>query len=136
MNAVYGIDTVTLLAYFTDQLSSTANKIFASAEKNQVTFIIPSIVIGEMFYTIMKDKSIFGNKFPDEKPETILSTLYALPVFKIMDLDQSGWRFFLQSKIPELHDRMIVATCHQEQVTQLISTDKEIKEANEIKVIW
>jgi predicted nucleic acid-binding protein len=42
----------------------------------------------------------------------------------------------MESKIPELHDRIIVATCLQESVEALITNDPEIIKSNEIKTIW
>jgi hypothetical protein len=42
----------------------------------------------------------------------------------------------MESKIPELHNRIIVLACLQESVEALITNDSEIIKSNEIQTIW
>lgn len=132
----YGTDTVSLLTYFTDQLPHQSDEIFKKAENNEIIILIPSIVIGELIYTILKGKEIFGKKIPQTNINYILEVIFRSPSFKIVDLNLKGWNMLLSSKIPELHDRMIVATCIQEEVKMLVTNDSDISNSNEIEVIW
>lgn len=132
----YGIDTVTILKYLTGTLPSRVDKIFLQAEDNKIDLVIPSIVIGELIYTIEKGKKVTGKQIPKDELELIIATLFSSNNFSIRDLTPSGWEFFMNSNIPELHDRIIVATCLQENVVALITSDKEIIDVEEISVIW
>ena len=72
----YGVDTVALLAYFADVLSSKGDRIFKTAETLETELIVPEIVIGETLYTIKKGKTIFGKQVPLDVQSTILQTLF------------------------------------------------------------
>ncbi|MCE7736429.1 MAG: type II toxin-antitoxin system VapC family toxin [Candidatus Heimdallarchaeota archaeon] len=133
---LYGTDTVSLLTYFTNQLPQKADLIFKKAENNEIVILIPSIVIGELIYTILKGKEIFGKKIPQTNVNFILEVIFRSPSFKIVDLKLKGWNLLLSSKIPELHDRMIVATCIQEGVKMLVTNDSDILNSKEIEVVW
>jgi predicted nucleic acid-binding protein len=133
---IYGTDSVALLAYFVNKLGNKGNEIFNQVEENKAKLLIPSIVIGEILYTILKEKNIFGFIIPKDKIRHILDILYLSPAFMINDISKIGWEYFLTSTLKELHDRIIVSTCKQHHVEYLISKDKEIIESNEIKVVW
>ena len=57
---IYGVDSVALLSYFANKLGSDGDQIFSKAESNEVRLLVPSIVIGESIYTILKERNIFG----------------------------------------------------------------------------
>ncbi len=57
---LYGIDTVALLAYLTDNLGSKGTEIFSMAESLGATLLIPEIVLREIIYPILKGREIFG----------------------------------------------------------------------------
>ncbi len=131
-----GIDTVGLLAYFVNKHSTKVDEIFEKIETSKTKLLIPSIVIGEMIYTLIKEKEIFGEIIEKTKLEFILDTLYENPAFLIKDLTYEGWKLFLELPISELHDRMIVATCKQEKVGKIITRDKEIVKSGLLQTIW
>lgn len=133
---IYGIDSVALLSYFANTLGKQGDDLFTRAESNEIQMLIPSIVIGESIYTILKNRNIFGITIPKEKVNYILEVLYQSPIFVIKELSRNGWPYFLKSKIKGLHDRMIVATCLQNDVEFLITKDSEILESNEINTLW
>ena len=135
-NETIAIDTVALLAYLVNKHSEKAEKIFEEVENAKITLLIPSIVIGEMIYTILKGREIFGNQIEKNKIEFILETLYQNPSFKITGLTYEGWTKFMGLTIPELHDRMIVATCLQEEVRKIITKDEEIIKSGLLDTIW
>ncbi len=135
-NEIYGVDSVALLSYFVNKLGRDGDIIFSNAESNEARMLIPSIVIGESIYTILKERNIFGIVIPREKINYILDVIYQSPIFSIVDLTKDGWKHFLDSNIRGLHDRMIVSTCRQEGVENLITKDEEIIKSNEINVLW
>ena len=135
-NAIYGVDSVALLSYFANKLGKDGNEIFSKAESNEARMVVPSIVIGESIYIILKKKNIFGIEIPREKISYILDVIYQSPIFSIVDLTKIGWKYFLDSSIRGLHDRMIVSTCLQEGVGNLITKDEEIIKSNEINALW
>ncbi len=132
----YAVDAVALLSYFADKLKSKGHEIFLKAENNQLDIVVPSIVIGETIYIIKKGKEVFGKQIEEEKIDVILKTIYESVNFHVIDLNLSGWNTFLKSEIIGLHDRMIVATCVQEEVDGLISCDDNIIESGEISTYW
>ncbi len=136
MMTKYGLDTVAILRYLTGSLPPELDRIFTLAEENKNAFVVPSIVIGELIYTIRKGKEVSGKQIPEDQLELIISTLFSSSIFSICDLSTTGWEIFMSCNIPELHDRMIVATCKQEDVVALITSDGEITASNEIPVIW
>ncbi|MHA2244863.1 MAG: type II toxin-antitoxin system VapC family toxin [Candidatus Hodarchaeales archaeon] len=135
-NEIYGIDSVALLSYFANKLGRDGDTIFSKAESNEARMLVPSIVIGESIYTILKEKNIFGFLIPREKITYILDVLHQSSIFSIVDLTKDGWKYFLDSNIRGLHDRMIVSTCKQAGVENLITKDEEIIKSNEINVLW
>ena len=135
-NEIYGVDSVALLSYFANKLGKDGNEIFSKAESNEARMVVPSIVIGESIYIILKKKNIFGIEIPREKINYILDVIYQSPIFNVVDLTKIGWKYFLDSNIRGLHDRMIVSTCLQEGVENLITKDEEMIKSNEIIALW
>lgn len=135
-NEIYGVDSVALLSYFANKLGRDGDTIFTKAESNEARMLVPSIVIGESIYTILKERNIFGIVIPREKINYIMDVLHQSSIFNIVDLTKDGWKYFLDSSIRGLHDRMIVSTCKQAGVKILITKDEEIIKSNEINVLW
>jgi len=128
------IDAVAFLAFLADQLPKKADDIFKRAEKKQVKLLLPSIALGEVLYIIYKGKEIFGKNVPLEKIELIFLILEEGDIIELIDLDVRAWRIFNELTIPELHDRMIVASYHHHKATAILTSDIEIAEA--APVIW
>ncbi|MHA1730991.1 MAG: type II toxin-antitoxin system VapC family toxin [Promethearchaeota archaeon] len=130
----YVVDAVAFLAYLADALPAASDEIFKSAERGEVSLILPSIVLGEVLYTIYRGREVFGARIPEEKIDFIFRTLRHSGVFQLLDLPLEGWELFLGSSIPEMHDRMIVATATLNEARAIITTDPEI--AGEFPTIW
>ena len=130
----YIIDAVAFLAYLADNLPIKADEIFKKAEKKQNKILLPSIALGETLDTIYKGKEIFGKKIPLEKIELIFQVLQSKNIFELVGLNLEAWRIFHGLEIPELHNRMIVATFYCCEATGIISNDPEI--AEKVPVIW
>lgn len=130
----YIVDTVAFLAYLADVLPNNANQLFKKAEKKRLKLFLPPIVLGETLYTIYKGKEIFGKSISFEKIDLIFQILQNKRVLLLMNLDLEVWKIFHKLKIPELHDRMIVAAYHFINAKGLITNDPEI--SAEVNSIW
>lgn len=135
-NKIYGVDSVALLSYFVNKLGKDGDIIFNRAESSEARLLVPSIVIGESIYIILKKRNIFGKIIPKEKINYIMDVIFQSSIFSIVDLTKEGWKYFLDSNIRGLHDRMIVSICKQEGVEHLITKDEEIINSNEINTLW
>jgi len=128
----YVLDTVALVRYFEDDLPISADRIFRLAEEGKAELLIPSIVVGEFIYSVMKGRLKVGDIH-----STIIELLQTIQISEYLhhvDMTLSEWQEFLNLKIPELHDRMIcaVAVAHNANV---ITNDHDIR-AEGIHTIW
>jgi predicted nucleic acid-binding protein len=130
----YVVDTVGFLSYLADVLPVAADDVFKKAENNEITLILPSIVVGETLYTIYKGKEVFGKVIPLEKVDFILDFLRSSTVFQLVDMNASCWEIFHGLRIPELHDRMIVATCKYLGCKGIVTNDPEMN--GEVDTVW
>ena len=127
----YAIDTVAFIYYLAEILPSKAEKIFQSAEKGDVKLILPSISIGEAIYVFKKQKKSRAS----EKISKMLENLGKCAYIEVKDLELQDWKNLAVSNIPELHDRMVVATAKKYKVP-LITNDSEIIKSGEVKTLW
>ncbi len=125
---LYIIDTVAFLAYLADKLPGEADKLFKKAEKKQIKLLLPSIALGESLYTIYKGRDIFGKSISLEKVDLIFQILKNKDVIELVNLGLEGWQIFHGLKLPELHDRMIVAMFHLYKAKAIVTNDPEISE--------
>src|SRR3989304_8300811 len=103
----YVVDTVALARYFEDDLPRAADKIFRLAEEGKAELLIPSIVVGEFIYSVLK-----GRLKVADIQSTIIELLQTIQISEYLhqvDMTLAEWQEFLNLKIPELHDRMICA---------------------------
>ncbi|MEW5830188.1 MAG: PIN domain-containing protein [Chloroflexota bacterium] len=124
-------DTHSLLWAFMrpKKLGESARQIFTAASKNEVKLLIPTIVLTELIFTV-------ENKPIQADLRTILQTLIASPNVEFVSLDlQIALHLPNLTAIPEMHDRIIVASALERQST-LITVDKAITESGLIKVVW
>lgn len=128
---IYVTDTHPFLWYLSedDRLSKTAKSAFDMAESGGATIIIPTIVLAESMHVLGKGQ--FAIRFEDiiKKAETGWN-------FTTMPLDISIIkRIENLTKLPELHDRIIVATADILK-SELITRDRAIKKSGYVKTIW
>ena len=128
----YVLDTVALARYFEDDLPRSADKIFRLAEEGKAELLIPSIVVGEFIYSVLKGRL----KVADIHSAIIelLQTIQISQYLHQVDMTFAEWQEFLKLKIPELHDRMICAVAVANNAT-VITNDLEIR-ADGIHTIW
>ena len=123
---LYIIDTVAFLAYLADKLPEEVDELFKKAEKKHLKLLLPSIALGESLYTIYKGREIFGKSISLEKVDLIFQILKNKDVIELVDLSLEGWHIFHGLKLPELHDRMIVAIFHLYKAKAIVTNDPEI----------
>ena len=128
----YVLDTVALARYFEDDLPRAADKIFRLAEEGKANLLIPSIVVGEFIYSVLK-----GRLRVADIQSTIMELLQTIQISEYLhqvDVTLAEWQEFLNLKIPELHDRMICAVAVANNAT-VITNGLEIR-AEGIHTIW
>lgn len=130
------MDSVALLAYLADKLPRNSVAIFEQAEDGEIHLLLPTIALGEVLYTILKGKLVFGTEISFHKIDLLYEVLFGSETIKLAYLNHGGWRYFLESDVPELHDRMIVATHLQHRSCAIITNDPEIAALDSVKTIW
>lgn len=126
---VYVIDSHILGAYLLDELPDRSNRIFEDAEEENATLIIPSIVIAELIYVYEKAKLV-------SKIWEMFEKLDVYPSFTINPLDEPLLKIIPDIKLPELHDRIIVATCIYTKAKALLTKDEEIRSSKLVRTIY
>lgn len=127
----YVIDTHSLVWYFTKSvsLSEKAKNCFKQCENNEATIIIPTIVLAESLYISEKKKISFNY-------ESFITGIFASTNYSIHPFD---FEVLLElpklTQIPEIHDRIIVATALLTSST-LITKDRAIISSALVRTIW
>jgi len=125
-----------LLCYLADRLPRRADEIFKKAEDEEAILVVPSIVLGEAIFTLLKGREIFGVKVPLEKLTTFLDILETSMTVRLVDLTVGGWRLITTINLPELHDRIVVSTHLTSGSRAILTDDEEIHRLHGIKTIW
>jgi len=133
---LFTADAVAVLGYLADKLPRRSNDIFEQAENELVRIQVPEIAVGEVIYTILKGKEIFGVSVPVKKISVLLDVLEATRNMFIVNLSIDGWREVIEIDLPDLHDRMIVATHLTTDSQALLTDDDKIGKLKEVEVIW
>ena len=132
---LFTADAVAVLSYLADKLPPKSNEIFKQAENELVRIQVPEIAVGEVIYTILKGKEVFGVSVPLKKISVLLDVLEASKNMFIVNLSINGWRKVIEIDLPDLH-RMIVATHLTTDSQALLTDDDEIGELKGVEVIW
>lgn len=132
----YTIDSVALLGYLADKLPSRSDRIFRMAEDEKALLIVPSITLGESIFTLLKGREVFGVKVPSEKILLFLEILSTSRSLRLYDLSVEGWRGIMSIDLPELHDRMIVASYKASGSKAIVTNDDEISKLEGIRAVW
>ncbi|MEW6239996.1 MAG: PIN domain-containing protein [Chloroflexota bacterium] len=124
-------DTHSLLWAFMSprKLGQEARRVFDEVGNGDAELLIPVIVLAELIFTI-ENKPIRADL------DKILDKLDASPNVEFVDFDlQSALKLRELTEIPEMHDRMIVASAITHQAA-LITRDETITETGLVEVIW
>ncbi len=133
---LFTADAVAVLSYLADKLPPKSNEIFKQAENELVRIQVPEIAVGEVICTILKGKEVFGVSVPLKKISLLLDVLEASKNMFIVNLSINGWRKVIEIDLPDLHDRMIVATHLTTASQALLTDDDKIGELKGVEVIW
>ena len=127
----YVIDTHTLVWYLSDwqKLGREAQEIFEKIEKGNAIALIPAIVLAEIVFLAQK-KRIRSTL------ENTLSRIESSDNFKIIFMDLAIIKKLVElQKIPEMHDRIIVATSLVSNAV-LVTKDEQITKSGIVKTLW
>ena len=127
----YMTDTHSLLWAFTRprKLGEHARRAFEEIADGESHLLVPVIVLAELIFTV-------ENKPVQADLDEILAAFRNSPNVEFVDFDyESAMRLRDLRAIPEMHDRMIVASAIEYQAT-LITVDESITTSGMVDVIW
>ncbi len=129
----YVADTVSLARYFEDSLPSKAEVAFQEAEDGKARILVPGIVIAEFIYIALKGRL----KTPDPKAtiRELLSEIQASTFLQQVAMTQNSWERFLESKVRELHHRIVHSIALSSNASGIITNDEELKSSG-FRTIW
>ncbi len=130
---LYVADTVALARYLEDNLPREADGAFRRAEMGKATILVPTIAVAEFIYIGLKGRL----KAQDPKAAILelLGELESSPYLRQADVAPKAWEIFLNSNVPELHDRMIFSIASFNGAEGIITNDSELK-ASGFPIIW
>jgi PIN domain nuclease of toxin-antitoxin system len=129
--AQYITDTHSLLWAFTRprKLGEQARLAFEEVAKGEASLLIPVIVLAELIFTI-------ENKPIQADLDKVIAAIQSSPNIEFVDFDyESALRLRELTVVPEMHDRMIVATAIKYKAT-LITVDESITKSKLVQVVW
>lgn len=135
----YIADANALAHYFEDDLPSKADLAFREAEEGKAEIFVPEVVVGEFIYITLKGRL---KKEKVSNPRIVISQLLdemqSSAFLKPIGMSPNAWSHFLESTVPELHDRMIhsiaVSLSESDLSISIITNDPDLKKA--FKTIW
>lgn len=133
MKPTYLADTVALARYLEDNLPKRANDVFEKAESGLATILVPDICIAEFIYIGLKRRLKVSD--PKTTIREFLDDLNSSQFLKPVGISTEGWEIFVDSTVPELHDRIIYSTAESNAAEAIITNDPEIV-ASKFPTIW
>jgi predicted nucleic acid-binding protein len=130
---LYVSDTVALARYLEDDLPKKANEVFEMAEAGKATILVPDIVIAEFIYIGLKGRLKFSD--PRAIIGELLSDLQSSPYLLPVGVSSEAWNIYIDSMVPELHDRLIYSVALASKVAAIITNDPGII-ASGYPTIW
>ena len=133
MKALYVADTVALARYLEDNLPRRANDVFVSAETEKATILVPEIAIAEFIYITLRGRL----KVPDPKATIteLVNNVASSQFVRAIGMSSSAWQSFIDSTVPELHDRLIYSIAVANEAKAIITNDPEIM-ASGYPTVW
>jgi predicted nucleic acid-binding protein len=133
MKPPYVADTMALARYLEDNLPKKANEVFEKAETGTATILVPDIVIAEFIYIGLKGRLKVSD--PKATVGELLSELQSSQFLRPVGMSSEAWEVFIDSRVPELHDRLIYSTAVSNEAEAIITNDPEII-ASAYPTIW
>jgi predicted nucleic acid-binding protein len=129
----YVADTIALAKYLANTLPAKADGAFKESENGDALVLIPEIVIGEFIYICLRGR--LSSDDPESLIQELLDKLDAAAGLRQVGMTKKSWAEFVESKISELHDRMILAIAKAEEVEAIITNDEELGSSG-FRTIW
>ncbi|MDO8570971.1 MAG: PIN domain-containing protein [Candidatus Daviesbacteria bacterium] len=128
---LYVADTHSLIWFLTNdpKLGNNALGIFQKADKGEDVIIIPTIVLAEVSYISEKKKANIRFK---EVIDKLKNSLNYVPYNLDLNIIQKTQDLI---RIPELHDRIIIATAILVNA-KILTKDDAIRKSGYIETIW
>ncbi len=133
MKSLFVADTMALARYLEDNLPKRANEVFENAESGTASILVPDIVIAEFIYIGLKGRLKVSD--PRATIAELLSDLQSSQFLRPVGILSAAWEIFIDSKVPELHDRLIHSTAVANEADAIITNDPEII-ASAYPTIW
>lgn len=128
---LYVTDTHSLLWHLYDipRLGPEATAAFEAISRGDAVLLIPAIVLAEMVYVVERRRH-------DIDVNEVLDQIAEADNLQVLPFDLAGARALIPlTEIPEMHDRMIVATAHVYNAP-LITRDEAIRQASVVECVW
>jgi predicted nucleic acid-binding protein len=129
----YLIDTVAFVRYLQDKLPAKADLAFRAAESGRSHLWLPQIALAEFVYLALRGR-IRGPK-PDIQVRDVFHNLTASSAFTVSSMPPDAWEVFLQTTIPEMHNRLIAAEAVSRKLS-IISNDPAFDNVRGTSRIW
>ena len=129
----YVADTIALARYLEDRLPSEADAAFREAETGAAVIMIPEVVIGEFAYIALKGR--LKSRDPKSDVRELIQEISTSSYLMSAAVDSAAWEKFLESSVPELHDRIIYSIASSRAASAIITPDKELKSSG-FHTIW
>jgi hypothetical protein len=124
MKPLYVADTMALVRYLEDNLPKRANEVFEQAETGRSTILVPDIVIAEFIYIGLKGRLKVSD--PRATIAELLGDLQSSQFLRPVGISSAAWEIFIDSRVPELHDRLIYSTAVTAEADAIITNDPGI----------
>ncbi|MBO3809851.1 MAG: PIN domain-containing protein [Candidatus Brockarchaeota archaeon] len=125
---IYVADTHTWVFYLLDKLPNKVDEIFSEAELGRTIIFIPTIVLAECIYLVERRKI-------DLDLNELFSKLKVGENFVPASLTIDIVEKLPKIPLPEIHDRIIVATA-QVLEAKLLTRDEHIVKSGIVETIW
>ena len=129
----YVADAVALARYLTDTLPPKADRAFAEAEAGEALVLVPEVAIGEFVYISLKGR--LNVRDPKSEARELVREINASAYFRPAAMGLAAWERFMESKISELHDRMIHSIAAANSADGVVTPDPELRESGMV-TIW
>lgn len=127
------IDTVALVRHLEDDLPPSADRAFRDAEAHRCRLFLPEIALAEFIYIALHGRIHAPN--PRALIDEVVDQIRASEYLALSSLPPTAWDTFLQLKIAELHDRMVIADAVYRGLP-LITNDPAAEAVEDLRTVW
>lgn len=131
----YTADAVSLLVYLVDALPREADRVFAEAEAGETIVETPSTALGEVLYSVSRDKDVRGVTLTGTPADARQALIGNGPV-SVAPVDDAELVEYAQViEAFTIHDAIVVASHRARDTEAILTTDGVIDDAG-YETIW